>query len=169
VVRVLAHGTVHRIIAGPCVSAFTDPLCPLGGRWLADLPRAVAGTSLARLNRTGQLLAPALLHQNVLPALVEHLFDVLRYVDDLRRGDDLVILLNITVIQLLIPEAVGLAFVFGHVWDLALVPDLALAAQGCQRVDLGVHRGKNQARVLHLTANVLWSVVPIDAKRVNWF
>jgi hypothetical protein len=68
------------------------------------LPRAIAAAPFARLDGASELFATALLHQYIFPALVEDFFDSFRHVDDLRSWNQVVILLNISVVELFIPK-----------------------------------------------------------------
>jgi len=131
------------------------------------VPGTVAATSLAELDGASQLLTTPLLHQDELPALIEHLLDLVGNVDDAGGRDKVVILLDVAVVELLVPEAVGRFAELVHAVNLAAVHYAALAAQRRQRANVGVHRGEDLARVDGLAPDILRAVEPVDAYRVH--
>lgn len=136
-------------------------------RATADLPGTVITASLAELDSASQLLATPLLDEDIVPTLVQDLLDPVGDVDDRGRRDEIVVLLDVTVVELLVPEAVGRLAVLVHVGDLNAMPDLAFATQRGERADIRVHGRKDQTSVGDLAADVLGAVVPIDAQRVD--
>lgn len=133
-----------------------------------NIPGAVAGASLAGLNGASELLATPLLNQNIFPAVVQDFLDSFGNIDNARSRYKVVIFLDVAVIELLKPEAVGRLAIFVRVADLHPVPNLTLASQRCQGTDVGVHCCKHDSRVVHFASNIPRAIIPIDAQRINW-
>lgn len=100
------------------------------------VPGTVTAASLAQLNGAGELLPAALLHQNIFPPLVQHLFYSLRHIDDLGCWDGIIVLLDVAVVHLVPPEAIWALAVLVHIGNFGLVPDCALATQSVQRANV---------------------------------
>lgn len=126
-----------------------------------------ATATLALLCSSREILSTPLLDQDVAPALVEHFFDAIGHIDDLESRDDLVVFLDVAVVELIEPEAVGLSAVLIQAGDFGLVLDCAFAAERSQRRNVRVHGGENRASVLSFAANIPRAVVPIHAQSID--
>lgn len=100
--------------------------CNLSGH--LNLLRTKVTAPFALLCSSSEILATPLLDQDVAPSLVQYFLDAIRHVDDLEGRDNLVIFLNVAVVELVEPEAIGLlakkveAGNFGFVLDSAFAP-----------------------------------------------
>lgn len=131
------------------------------------IPGAICGAPLAGLDRASEFLATPLFNQHKLPALVKHLLDLFGHVDDARRRDQVVVLLDVAVVEFFEPEAVGVLAIGVRRADVNPMPNLTLATQGRQGCDVRVHCSKHDSSVRHLAANVPRPIVPIDAQCVD--
>ena len=130
---------------------------------MLDLRCTKANTALAALDSTGQLLHPACLQTNVLPSLVQGLLDLFGYVDDLRRGDDIVPAMNKAIKHLVKPETVLHFAIFIKIADLTSMQDLAFASERCDGAQVRVHGGVHQARIIVVALNISRTVKPVDS------
>jgi len=98
-VRVLANGTINRVIA-------INRQLKDGGIGRYGKPCAVFVASFAGFDSTRQLLPASRLYNDIPPSLIQNFLDLNRYIDYLICRDDIIKPMNITVIQLLVPKAV---------------------------------------------------------------
>lgn len=134
---------------------------------MLDLRRAKANTALAALNGTGQFLHAARLQANVLPSLVQGLLDLFGYVDDLRRGDDIVPAMDKAIEYLVKPETVFHFAIFIKIADLTSMQDLTFASERCDGAQVRVHGGIHQARIIVVALNISRTVKPVDSQRLD--
>lgn len=85
--------------------------------------------SLARFCSARQLLGPLRLNNDVFPTIIQDFLDSPRNIDHLLRRHDLVIPMNVSVEQLIVPKVVLLKPELIHVIDFCLMLDRADAAQ----------------------------------------
>jgi len=124
---------------------------------------AVLGTALAQLDCAGELFDATSFDCNVLPAIVKRSFDLIRNVDDLRGGNNLVEATNETIEDLTEPEAVFAFAIFVKVGDFCAMRHLTLAAKGSDRTNIGMHSSVDNSCVVVIALHVSRSIEPVDS------
>ncbi len=140
----------------------------LEGRFGSEnLLRTVFTTSLAGFDSAGQFFPTTGFNHYVLPSLVKHFLDLLWYVDDMSSGYYIIVAMNVTIIQLFVPEAIFLLPELVKFFYFALVLNLARPPQRRQWAHVGVHRSEDLASIIHFATNVLRSIIPVESQSIN--
>lgn len=132
----------------------------------SNVPCTITAAPLAELHGASEFFATSLLNQDILPALIQDLFNPVRDIDNELCRNKVVVFLDVAVVELFKPEAVRGLAVLIHAVNFRAMPDLTFPAQGGQRADVGMHGSKHQSGIGRLAANILGSVVPVDTHRV---
>jgi hypothetical protein len=125
-------------------------------------PCTIFVTPLAGLDSTCQFLASSRLDNNVLPSLVKDFFNFNRDVDNLACWNNIVESMNITIIQLFVPETVFRFSQFVQLLYFTLMFDLTFSTESCKWTNIRVHGSKYLAGIVDLAAYVLRAIVPIE-------
>jgi len=134
---------------------------------LPNIPGTITRTSSTVFYSTRQFFTSPDLNDHEFPPLVQDLLHMFGHVDYLACRNNLVIPLDVSIIQFLVPEAVLCLSVFVIVVNLIAIRDATFPAQRRQRTGIGMHRGKDQSSVGNLALNVSRTIVPIDAESIN--
>jgi len=145
VVRIGTDGTVNRVVTG-----------------------AVLRTALAQLDGAGELFDATSFDCNVLPTIVERSLDLIRNVDNLRGGNNLVEATDETIKDLTEPEAVFAFAILIKVGDFSTMRHLTLAAKGSDRANIGMHSSVNDSCVVVIALHVPRSIEPVDSHGLYW-
>jgi hypothetical protein len=128
---------------------------------------SIQTTSLTGLDRTRQLFSLSDFNKNISPSFIKNLFDIGRNIDDLARGNHVVVAVNISVKHLVIPETIPGLPVLVEICDFRRMLDLAFSTQRSKRACVRVHRSKYQSRIGRVALDVTWSIIPIDPERLD--
>lgn len=126
-----------------------------------NLRSTKANAALAAFHSACQFFYPARLETDVFPSFIKCLLHLVRDVDDLRRGDDVVPAMDKSVEDLIEPEAVFCLSIFVEITNFAPVQYLTLASERRNGTQIRMHRGVHKARVIVVTLNVSRPIKPI--------
>jgi hypothetical protein len=139
----------------------------MGGIFRWHSRRTITTASFATLGVAGKLFDLGGLDNDVLPPLVQGLFDIFGDIDDCRGWDDLVPAMDEAVKNLVEIEMVAFFFVFLDITTLTFVGNKAFATKRCQWADVRMHGGVDQSGVVAEPLHITWSVHPVDSKSVD--
>ena len=132
-----------------------------------SLPCTKTGTTFARLHGAGQLFAPPCFHHQELPPLVQDLLDMDGNVDNLANRNYIVVSMNITIEQPVVPKAISCLSILIDVFDFASVLDPTFSPQRGERTHVGVHGREDDAGIGHLAIDIARTIIPVHTNRVD--
>jgi hypothetical protein len=125
-------------------------------------------TSDASLAGAGEISTSANLNEDKVPPSIKNVFDAGRDIDNVLGGNDFVVALHVSIVELVEPKAVLFLTEDVQVVDAAHVLNVALSSQRGERTCVRVHRGKDDSRILNSSSNVFWPIEPVDANGIDW-
>ena len=131
-------------------------------------PCAVATTTLATFDGTGQFFSSTYLNDDIFPSRIKDPLDSLWNIDNLTGGDHFVEAMNISIEHLVVPEIILCPSVFIQVHNGTSMRDLAFSSKRREWASIRMHRCEDKPSIGRLPVDISRSIVPIDADGVHW-